>query len=476
MPAHLQRQLPRAACTAMTQFHVSQADRELQIYASPVNIDPRDPPIPISQARRLLGASSRRRSASTAPSAGRSRRTSRSTRGALDEAAFLYDSDRAFDDREKIILESLKRDDWDLFVAAIETTDRVSHMMWRLIDPKHPMYDKELAAKYGDSIEKVYRRADDFVGRLRQKVPKDAVFMVMSDHGFHSFRREVNLNTWLVQNGYMVVRRPGGTEKGLARPLRPRQVLRGRRLVADPGLRGGPRPDLLQPPGPRGPGHRLRGAGVPRAAGRDPRRSSCRSPTPTTGERIFRRRLQARRHLQGRVPPDRARPAGGLQRRLPRGLAGHPGRRSAGRWSRTTTGSGAATTAPPPPRSADGVFFCNRKIANRDAAHHGPRPLDPEAARGRGPRRLRRQAPLVSDRPPAARPRRGAAGGAGGGRSPGGDGRRGAAAQGPGAARRPGAGARPAARPGEEPPRRGRAAGARAAAAHRGAAPRSRSP
>jgi predicted AlkP superfamily phosphohydrolase/phosphomutase len=107
------------------------------------------------------------------------------------------------DDRERVIFERLKNDDWDLFVAAIETTDRVSHMMWRLIDPRHPMYDKDLADKYGDAIEKVYRRADDLVGRLRAKVPKDAVFMVMSDHGFHSFRREVNLNTWLVQNGYM---------------------------------------------------------------------------------------------------------------------------------------------------------------------------------------------------------------------------------------------------------------------------------
>src|SRR5512134_2784744 len=73
-----------------------------------------------------------------------------------------------------------------------------------MIDPRHPMYDEALATKYGDAIEKVYRRADDFVGRLRQKVPKDAVFMVMSDHGFHSFRREVNLNTWLLQNGYLV--------------------------------------------------------------------------------------------------------------------------------------------------------------------------------------------------------------------------------------------------------------------------------
>jgi predicted AlkP superfamily phosphohydrolase/phosphomutase len=105
-----------------------------------------------------------------------------------------------------VILENLKRDDWDLFVAAIETTDRISHMMWRLTDPRHPMYDAALAAKYGDAIEKVYRRADDFVGELRGKLPKDVVFMVMSDHGFHSFRREVNLNTWLVQNGYMTVR------------------------------------------------------------------------------------------------------------------------------------------------------------------------------------------------------------------------------------------------------------------------------
>jgi len=45
--------------------------------------------------------------------------------GRLDEAQFLYDSDRAMDDREKVILKRLEHDDWDLFVAAIETTDRI---------------------------------------------------------------------------------------------------------------------------------------------------------------------------------------------------------------------------------------------------------------------------------------------------------------------------------------------------------------
>jgi predicted AlkP superfamily phosphohydrolase/phosphomutase len=186
----------------MTQFHLIDADRELRIYASPVNMDPRNPPIPISKPDGF--------SADLAKTLGLYRTLGWAesgdkplNEGRLTEAEFLYDSDKAMDDRERIIFERLKEDDWDLFVAAIETTDRVSHMMWRLIDPRHPMYDKDLAEKYGDSIEKVYRRADDLVGRLRAKVPKEAVFMVMSDHGFHSFRREVNLNTWLVQNGYM---------------------------------------------------------------------------------------------------------------------------------------------------------------------------------------------------------------------------------------------------------------------------------
>jgi len=188
----------------MTQFYVRQADRELRIYASPVNMDPRNPPTPISSPASFSSDLAEKiglyRTLGWAESADKPLNENR-----LDEGEFLYDSDRAMDDREKIILERMKTDDWDLFVAAIETTDRVSHMMWRLTDPRHPMYDEDLAAKYGDSIEKVYRRADDFVGRVRQKLPKDVLFMVMSDHGFHSFRREVNLNTWLVQNGYMVV-------------------------------------------------------------------------------------------------------------------------------------------------------------------------------------------------------------------------------------------------------------------------------
>ena len=199
---------------AMTQFFIQKADSELQIYAHPANLDPRDPPIAISKpdsfASDLVKKLGLYRTIGWAESMDKSLQELRT-----DEASFLYDADKAFEDRERLIFENLKRDDWDLFVSAIETTDRVSHMFFRLIDPKHPMYDKALADRYGDAIEKVYRRADALVGKIQEKLPKNTTLIVMSDHGFHTFRRGVNLNTWLVQNGYMVFDGQESPKKGL---------------------------------------------------------------------------------------------------------------------------------------------------------------------------------------------------------------------------------------------------------------------
>ncbi len=185
----------------MMQFYLVRSDSEVQIYGSPVNLDPRDPPIPISKpdsfAKELVDGVGLYRTVGWAEA------TWPLNEGRIDEATFMNDAERAFKERERLIFNRLEGDDWDLFVAVIETTDRVSHMMFRLIDPKHPMYDPDLAARYGDSIEKVYRWADDLVGRIQAKLPEGTAFLVMSDHGFHSFRRGVNLNSWLLQNGYL---------------------------------------------------------------------------------------------------------------------------------------------------------------------------------------------------------------------------------------------------------------------------------
>jgi len=114
-----------------------------------------------------------------------------------------------------VILTRLEARQWDVLVGVIESTDRVQHMMWRLIDPKHPMYDAALAAKFGDEIERVYRRADGFIGEVMARLDPGTPLLVVSDHGFHSWRKAVNLNTWLVQHGYMTLQGQAPADKKL---------------------------------------------------------------------------------------------------------------------------------------------------------------------------------------------------------------------------------------------------------------------
>src|SRR3954467_14784364 len=188
----------------MAQLLLLNAGSELQLYVSPVNFKPDDPPVPMSSPASL--AADLYKAIGNYRTLGWAEATWALNESRIDEKTFMDDLMVAFDDRARVILNRVDQKDWDLLVGVIESTDRVQHMMWRLIDPQHPLYDAALASQYGDSIESVYRRADDFVGEVVKRVGPDVPVMIVSDHGFHSWRKAVNLDTWLVQNGYMVMR------------------------------------------------------------------------------------------------------------------------------------------------------------------------------------------------------------------------------------------------------------------------------
>ena len=46
---------------------------------------------------------------------------------------------------------------------------------------------------------------DGILGKALDKLGPDTLLVVCSDHGFTSFSRQVHLNTWLVQNGFMAL-------------------------------------------------------------------------------------------------------------------------------------------------------------------------------------------------------------------------------------------------------------------------------
>ncbi len=188
----------------MSQLLLLNAGNELQLYMSPVNWKPDAPPTPMSYPDDFAGKIFKK--IGPYRTLGWAEATWPLNEGRMDEKTFMDDLYKAFDDRAQVILNRLTEGNWDVLVGVIESTDRVQHMMWRYRDTSSPLYNAADAAKYGDSILRVYRRADNFIAEVREHLDPDTEIMIVSDHGFHSWNKSVNVNTWLVEQGYMVLK------------------------------------------------------------------------------------------------------------------------------------------------------------------------------------------------------------------------------------------------------------------------------
>jgi predicted AlkP superfamily phosphohydrolase/phosphomutase len=126
--------------------------------------------------------------------------------GRLNEKEYLEQSEFVLEQTRKMLDYELDRFKWGLFFCYFSTTDCLQHMFWRATDPQHPLYDPEIAAQYGGTIEYYYARMDSILGHAVERMGADATVIVLSDHGFTSFRRNFHLNTWLYENGYIALR------------------------------------------------------------------------------------------------------------------------------------------------------------------------------------------------------------------------------------------------------------------------------
>ncbi len=123
----------------------------------------------------------------------------------LTEQEFWDDVKFVIDWESKAAYGELAKNDWNLFFFLFQNTDRVQHMAWHLLEGEegHPAYRPELAEKWRDMILWSYQQADTIIGQVRKMIDDNTILIVNSDHGFNSFRRAVNINTWLVKNDFM---------------------------------------------------------------------------------------------------------------------------------------------------------------------------------------------------------------------------------------------------------------------------------
>lgn len=174
----------------------------LQMYVSPVNIDPQAPAMPISYPPEY--------SVELADNVGPFY-----TQGMPEDTKALDHgilSDREYMDQNEILNKSIRKiydfelnrfEDGLLFFY-FSDTDLTGHMMWSAMDETHPAHSTR-DPNLKDQLFNTYVEMDRFLGKAMEHLDDGDTLLVISDHGFNSFKRTFNLNTWLKENGYLKV-------------------------------------------------------------------------------------------------------------------------------------------------------------------------------------------------------------------------------------------------------------------------------
>jgi predicted AlkP superfamily phosphohydrolase/phosphomutase len=97
----------------------------------------------------------------------------------------------------------LQRCLWDLFVYDLMATDRIQHELWHAWDPAHRVARGRDLSAVRAGFADFWRKLDDGVGRITEKLPPNTSIILMSDHGFGPIEWYVNFNVWLLEQGFI---------------------------------------------------------------------------------------------------------------------------------------------------------------------------------------------------------------------------------------------------------------------------------
>lgn len=192
-----------ANVSGIVRFCLRAGAPDVALYVSPVNVDPNEPVLPISSPGVFAKWLSKRQG--LFGTLGLMEDTWGRNEHALNDELFLKQSYDTHAEREEMFFSVLERTRKGLCVCVFDASDRIQHMFWRYLEDSHPAPREN--EKFKDTIKEMYIKMDKLVGKARAKLDADDWLIVMSDHGFSSFRRGINLNSWLLENGYLSLKK-----------------------------------------------------------------------------------------------------------------------------------------------------------------------------------------------------------------------------------------------------------------------------
>ncbi len=198
--------LPTQSLHAEARFYLKQLEPYFEMYVSPLNIDPLAPAMPVSSPDGYAGELAR--ATGRFYTQGMPEDTKSLKTGVLNADEFLEQARIAGEENRRQYRYVLDRFAGGLLFYYFGNVDQVSHMMWRARDPEHPAYDESTDRRHALVVEELYVGLDAIVGETAARLGADDLLVVMSDHGFTSWRRSFHLNSWLRDQGYLTLLDP----------------------------------------------------------------------------------------------------------------------------------------------------------------------------------------------------------------------------------------------------------------------------
>jgi predicted AlkP superfamily phosphohydrolase/phosphomutase len=188
---------------------------EFGMYVTPINIDPEHPAMPVGYPSVYSVYLAKKQGPFA--TLGLAEDTWALNEHVISDEQFIEQCIDADREREVMFFDAVAKVPRGLVVCVFDGTDRLQHTFWRDIDERHPARPDQAVLENRNVIEDLYRRMDDLVGKTLEKCrDRDTVVMVISDHGFGPFRRGIDLNRWLMENGYLTLNAGRGKEEHLA--------------------------------------------------------------------------------------------------------------------------------------------------------------------------------------------------------------------------------------------------------------------
>ena len=102
-----------------------------------------------------------------------------------------------------LLKDLLKNEDWDFFMTVMIGSDRLQHMLWNHFDTNHRKFIPNSPHK--DALKNYYVYLDKQLGEIIKQLDERTTIIVTSDHGIIRQEGKINLNNWLIQEGYMAL-------------------------------------------------------------------------------------------------------------------------------------------------------------------------------------------------------------------------------------------------------------------------------